>query len=176
MSARVEAALRSMASSFIKENRSERMSVGETSGPIHPVPTRRGGYRYQFYDKHHGRGAPDVARWMPSITHHEEFAIFDAADQNEFSDEQGCLFGVGPRDEDGEIPDLGTWGQQIAEFPFARPNATWHGYPLCPLAEAGPENRKGEKGRPSRIVFLRMEAVGVLTPRERKRLYKGDHL
>ncbi len=37
------------------------MSIGETSGPIHPVLTRRSGYRYLFYDKHHGRGAPDAA-------------------------------------------------------------------------------------------------------------------
>ena len=76
----------------------------------------------------------------------------------------------------GHIPDLGTWGQQIAEFPLARPNDPWHGYPLWPLGEEGPENRKGEKGRPSKSVFLRMEAVGLITHRERKKLYKGDHL
>jgi len=80
------------------------------------------------------------------------------------------------RDEAGHIPDLGTWGQQIAEFPLARSNDPWHGYPLWPLGEEGPENRKGEKGRPSKSVFLGMEALGLITHRERKKLYKGDHL
>ncbi len=66
--------------------------------------------------------------------------------------------------------------QQIAEFPYARPDETWHGYPLWPLIEAGPDNRRGEKSRPSKGVFLRMVAAQMLTPRERKRLQKGDHL
>jgi hypothetical protein len=152
------------------------MSVGETSGPIHPVPTQRSGYRYQFYDKHHGRGAPDAARWLPSTSEDEEFAVFDAADLGEISDERGWLYGVRPRSDGGVIPDLGTWGQQIAEFPFARPNETWHGYPQWPLVEAGPQNRKGEKSRPTKVVFRRMVAAGMLTHREWKRLYKGDHL
>ena len=152
------------------------MSVGESSGPVHPVPTRRSGYRYQFYDKHHGRGGPDAARWLPSLSREVEFAIFDMADLIELSDEHGRLYGIGPRDEAGDIPDLGTWGEQVAEFPYARPNEAWHGYPVWPLVEDGPENRRGEKSRPSKQVFQRMVQVGILTPRERKRLYKGDHL
>lgn len=131
---------------------------------------------YQFYDKHHGRGAPDVARWLREMSEDEEFAVFDTADANEISDERGWLYGVRPRDAEGDIPDLGTWGQQIAEFPHARPNETWHGYPLWPLVEAGPENRKGEKSRPSKDVFSKMVAAGMLDDRQRKRLYKGDHL
>ena len=168
--------MRSTTLASIEIDRSDRMSTGETSGPIHPVATRVSGYRYQFYDKHHGRGAPDVARWLPEMSQDEEFAVFDTADANGISDERGWLYGVRPRDDDGEIPDLGTWGQQVAEFPYARPNETWHGYPLWPLVEAGPENRKGEKSRPSKGVFLRMEAARMLTPRERKRLQKGDHI
>jgi hypothetical protein len=152
------------------------MSVGESSGPVHPVPTRRSGYRYQFHDKHHGRGGPDAARWLPSLSREVEFAIFDTADLIELSDEHGRLYGIGPRGEAGDIPDLGTWGEQVAEFPYARPNEAWHGYPVWPLVEHGPENRRGEKSRPSKQVFQRMVQVGILTPRERKRLYKGDHL
>jgi hypothetical protein len=152
------------------------MSIGETSGPIHPVPTRRSGYRYLFYDKHHGRGGPDAARWLPSLSRDDEFAVFDVADEADLADERGWLYGMRPRDAAGHIPELGTWGQQVAEFPLARPNDPWHGYPLWPLGEEGPENRKGEKGRPSKRVFLRMEAVGLITQRERKKLYKGDHL
>ncbi len=152
------------------------MSTGETSGPIHPVPTRVSGYCYQFHDKHHGRGAHDVARWLPEMSEEEEFAVFDTADANGISDERGWLYGVRPRDDEGEIRDLETWGQQIAESPHARPNETWHGYPLWPLVEAGPDNRRGEKSRPYKDVFLRMEAAQMLTPRERKRLQKGDHL
>jgi hypothetical protein len=163
-------------STLSRSPRGNRMSTGESSGPIHPAPTRRSGYRYLFYDKHHGRGAPDAARWSPDVDMDEEFAVFDAADFHDLADERGWLYGVRERDEAGEIPDLGTRGQQVAEFPSARPNEPWHGYPLWPLAEAGPQNRKGEKLRPSKDVFMKMEAVGVLTLRERRRLYKGDHL
>jgi hypothetical protein len=110
------------------------------------------------------------------LSREEEFAVFDTADMNELSDERGWFYGIRPRNESGDIPDLGTWGQQLAEFPFARPNEAWHGYPLWPLVEEGPQNRRGEQSRPAKRVFDRMEAVGLLTHRERKRLYKGDHL
>ncbi len=46
----------------------------------------------------------------------------DVADRDDLSDERGWLYGILPRDEAGHIPDLGTWGQQIAEFPLARSN------------------------------------------------------
>jgi hypothetical protein len=139
-------------------------------------PTQRSGHRYLFYDKHHGRGVPDAAQWLPNLSRDEEFSIFDSADLNDVSDDRDWLYGVRVRDADGEIPDLGTWGQQIAEFPFSRPPSPWHGYPLWPLADIGPNNRKGEKHRPSKVVFLKLESNGILTLRERKRLYKGDHL
>lgn len=151
------------------------MSVGETSGPIHPIPTRRSGYRSQFYIKHHRGRVSDAAQWRPDMGQDEEFAVFDAADRHEIADERGWLYGVRLPDAAGVVPDLGMRGEQIAEFPFARPNETWHGYPLWALSEEGPANRRGEKARPSKGVFLRMEAVGLLTPRERKRLYKGEH-
>ncbi len=152
------------------------MSVGESSGPIHPVLTQRSGYRYLFYDKHRGRGGPDSSQWSVSLSQDDEFAVFDVADRDDLKAERGWLYGVRPRDAGGRIPDLGTLGQQIAEFPLARANDPWHGYPLWPLGENGPENRKGEKGRPSKVVFLRMEVVGLLTTRERKRPYKGNHV
>ena len=149
------------------------MSSGGDSGPLHPVPTRRSGYRYFFYDKHHGRDAR-AAQWLPDLSHDEEFAIFDTAVEQELSDERSWLYGVRPG-PGRTVRDLGTWGQQVAVFPFARPNEPWHGYPLGPLKEAGPPNRKGEKYWPSKAVFLRMEAVGLLTKRDKRRLLKGDH-
>jgi hypothetical protein len=155
---------------------SKRMSFGGISGPIHPEATRRSGYRYQFYEKHHGRGGLDAAQWLPTLSHEEEFTVFDTADFNEFSDERGWFYGIRLRNESRDIPDLGTWGQQIAEFPYARPNEVWHGYPVWPLVQAGPENRRGEKRRPSKGVFQRMVDVAMLTLRERTRLYKEDHV
>jgi hypothetical protein len=152
------------------------MSFGGISGQVQPEATRRSGYRYQFYDKHHGRGGLDAAQWLPTLTREEEFLVFDTADLNQLSDDRGWLYGMRPRNESGDIPDLGTWGQQLAEFPFARPKEPWHGYPLWPLVEDGPENRRGERSRPSRRVFHRMEELGLLTRREKKRLYKGNHL
>ena len=151
------------------------MAVGESSGPEHPIPTRRSGYRYFFYDKHHGKGSADSARWHPDLSQDEEFAVFDDADFHDVSDERGWLYGLG-RDGEGNVRDLGTWGQQVAEFPFARPPEPWHGYPLWPLSEAGPQNRKGEVSRPPKGVFVKMEAEGLVSPSERKRLIKGRHL
>ena len=149
------------------------MSVGEAgSGPIHPVPTRRSGYRYLFSEKHHGRGGPDAARWI--LTHDEEFGVFDLADFHDLSDERGWLYGI-RRDPDGRLVDLGTWNQQVAEFPHTREREPWHGYPLWPLKALGPDNRKGEKYRPSKEVFRKMEESGLLTLRECRRLVKGDH-
>lgn len=151
------------------------MATGENPGPEHPVATRRSGYRYFFYDKHHGKGAPDAARWQPDLTQDEEFEVFDEADAHDLSDERRWLYGIG-FSVNGEVRQLGTWGQQVAEFPFARAAAAWHGYPLWPLWEAGPQNRKGEESRPAKEVFLKMENVGLLTTSQRKRLLKGKHL
>jgi hypothetical protein len=151
------------------------MSIGEDAGEIHPMQTRRSHHRYLFYVKHHG-GDHRAARWCPEISREAEFAIFDTADDLEISDERGWLYGVGARDADDHLPELGTWGQQVAEFPRARPEQPWHGYPLWPLEDAGPQNRRGEFARPSKQVFRIMVERGLLTDRERKRLTKGHHV
>ena len=83
--------------------RSDRMSIGETSGPIHRVPTRRSGYLYLFYNKHHGRGGPEAAQWLPGLSRDDEFAVFDVADRDDLSDVRGWLYGMRPRDEAGHI-------------------------------------------------------------------------
>jgi hypothetical protein len=150
------------------------MATGETSGAIHPDPTQRSGHRYLFYEKHHGRGGPDAAQWLPDLSRDDEFAVFNAADLHDISDERNWLYGV-RIDADGKVLFLGTAGQQIAEFPFARPNEPWHGYPHWPLKDAGPENRRGEKLRPSKSVFLKLEAANLLTTRDRKRLFRRKH-
>ena len=68
------------------------MSVGGEPGHLHPVATQRNGFRYFFYDKHHGRGGPAVARWSPDLSEDEEFAIFDQADLLDLSDANGNLY------------------------------------------------------------------------------------
>ena len=99
-----------------------------------------------FYDKHHGRGAPDAARWLPILSRDDEFAVFDVADREDLSDERGWLYVDAARGtRQGHIPDLGTWSQQIAEFPLARSNDPWHGYPLWPLGEEGIRESKGRE-------------------------------
>lgn len=152
-----------------------RMSSGESSGPIHPTSTKRK-YQYQFTAKHHRRGGPDAARWLPTLSSEEEFGVFASADTHEIMDERGWLYGAGSRDGLGVLPDLRTWGQQLAEFPHARAGEPYHGYPLWPLVDGGPENRRGEDARPSKAVFSRMVEVDLISDRERRRLYKGDHL
>ncbi len=78
-------------------------------------------------------------------------------------------------DSAGNLRDLGTWQQQVAEFPFANPVVPWHGYPIWAVSELAPPNRSGQKMRPAKTVFAKMQEVGLITRRQRKRLFKGDH-
>jgi hypothetical protein len=139
----------------------------------HPDPTDESGYRYQFTPKHHG-AVPDAAQWLPSLTLDEEFAIFNAADEHDLSDDRGWLYGI--QGEGDGLRDLGTWAQQMAEFPSAGEGQAWHGYPIWAVNELAPPNRRGQKMRPEKEVFLKMERAGLLTARLRKRLFKGDHV
>src|SRR5438067_1620202 len=118
---------------------------------VHAEVTGRSGYQYQFTPKHHGAD-PGAAQWLPDLTLAEEFAVFNAADQHDLSDDDGRLYGVQPDDGDG-LRYLGTWNQQVAEFPVAREGEAWHGYPLYPVSELAPQDRQGEKYRPAKAVF-----------------------
>jgi hypothetical protein len=140
---------------------------------VHGTLTGRSNYRYQFTPKHHGADGT-AAQWLPNLSLDEEFAVFDEADEHEISDEEGRLYGV-QRDTEGELRYLGTWNQQVAEYPVAREGEAWHGYPLYPLIELGPENRRGQKGRPAKEAFDKMARAGIITRGQRRRLLKGDH-
>jgi len=140
----------------------------------HPHPTQRSGCRYLFTAKHHGGGPPDAAQWSSDLTEAEEFSVFDTADLHALADGRQWLYGVLP-DGAGGLRDLGTWSQQVAEFPLANAGQPWHGYPLWAVSELAPQSRQGEKYRPERAVFDLMVAAGLITERQKKRLLKGDH-
>ena len=139
----------------------------------HDVVTDRSSFRYHFTPKHHG-GDAAAAQWLPSLTLDEEFDVFNLADSHELSDERGWLYGI--RRLGNDLQDLGTWGQQLAEFPSARLEEAWHGYPIWSINGLAPPNRRGEKMRPDKQVFIKMEDAGLLTKPQRKRLLKGDHV
>jgi hypothetical protein len=141
--------------------------------PEHPEATRRNNYRYIFTGKHHGGGSSTDARWLPDLSRDAEFSVFDNADWFEVCDEGGWLYSV--LSDGDELRDLGTWAQQVAEFPFARAGTPWHGYPVWAVNQAAPDNRGGDKMKPAKAVFSRMEEVGLITERQRKRLWKGQH-
>lgn len=140
---------------------------------LHDGTTQRRHLQYLFTAKHHGADR-EAARWLPGLTADKEFSVFDLADLHDLSDERGWLYGVLRAEVEG-LRSLGTWNQQMAEFPSANEGQPWHGYPIYPLKGLGPENRRGEKCRPSKEVFSKMVMNGVLTSRERKRLSKGDY-
>lgn len=152
------------------------MSVGGEPGHLHPTATQRSHYRYFFYDKHHGRGGPEAARWLPALNEDDEFAIFDQADLLDLSDEHRNLCGIsiapGP---EREVRYLGTRRQQIAKFPAAHPDAHWHGFPLGPL-----ERNDGEPHPPVRPLphdtLRKMVTSGLLDESQRRRLMKGKHI
>jgi len=141
---------------------------------LHKVPTQKRELRYLFTDKHHGGGTSEDACW--TITRAEEFSVFDAAFLMDIFDEDGRLYGVLP-DGNSSLRELGTWQQQVAEFPVASQNAFWHGYPILWAAnELAPSNRASQKCRPSKVVFALMEARGLITGGQKRRLMKGDHV
>lgn len=134
--------------------------------------TERSRYGYEFTPKHHG-AVPGAAQWLPSLSYDDEFQVFNVADREDLSDGRGWLYGV--RKVADELLDLGTWCQQVAEFPSASAGQAWHGYPIWSVSELAPGNRRGHRMRPDRTVFDKMEAAGMLTKRQRRRLLKGDH-
>lgn len=144
------------------------------ANPIHPTATRKRQYRYIFMDKHHGGGKADDACWAPDLTRSDEFSVFDQADHLDIVDVAGRFYGV-LRTAEGVLLVLGTWHQQIAEFPRANDGVPWHGYPIWPVNDDAPGNRSHQLMRPGRSIFSRMEQVGLITVRQRKRLFKGDY-
>lgn len=140
---------------------------------VHPVTTEVRNRQYQFTPKHHGAG-PNAAQWLPSLTYAEEFAVFNVADRHELSDRREWLYGLQPLGD--ALQDLGTFEEQIAELPLAPAGQPWHGYPIWPLSKIAPAGRRGEKSRPGREVFDKMEKASLLTARQRKRLFKGEHV
>jgi len=154
--------------------------------PHHRVTARRR-LQYLFTPKHHG-GSATASCWLTAITFDEEFAIFDRADgilvalpggdNEQVADSAGNLYGYeilgGTRQH---LRELGTWDQQIAEYPVQQAGAPWHGYPIWPInpIETLPQFQ-GQRCRPDPGVFRRMEQLGHITAGHRKRLMKGDFI
>ena len=130
---------------------SEQMDVRRRE--FRPDPSRatqRSGYFYQFYDKHHGRGGPDAAEWLPSLSRQEEFSVFDSADLNELADEQGRMYGIRPRDETGSARPGVLWESRSRSSPMLGQMRHGMGIPSGRWSDQEPENRRGEKSRPSK--------------------------
>jgi hypothetical protein len=140
---------------------------------VHPTQTRVNGRQYQFTPKHHG-GEAGASCWIEELTREEEFRIFDDADAEAIHDDEGNHYGVARIAEEEGLRVIGTWSQQMAEFPVCEDGQPWHGYPCWPLNEMSPENRRGEKMRPAKEVFRKMCKAGLINRRESKRLMKGD--
>lgn len=157
------------------------MGKGGEPGHSHPERTKRSGHTYFFYEKHHGNGAPGASVWIHSLSEPQEFGIFNQADEFELADDRGNLYGLWIG-EGGEIKILGTAGQLVAKFPVADPGQPWHGFPLWPLKKEGrnDRNRNEEQLRKERPfpkeILIKMEAKGMLTPSQRKRLPRGKRL
>lgn len=138
---------------------------------LFPAVTRKSGYGYVLHPDHRGGGNRSDSVW--AVTPEEEFGCFDLADWHTVQDSKGNLFGV-LRGEDAELRRLGTADQLVAKFPFTGPNLAWHGYPLYPVDSRVAENRKGQRLRPEKVVFVTLESSGMVTGPERRRLEKGE--
>jgi hypothetical protein len=132
----------------------------------HPVRTRNNQYRYVFTAKHHGADK-SAAQWRKDLSEDDEFAVFDGADQMNLSDMAGNLYGAIP-DGDDSLIMLGSLQEQIAKFPCAAAQSSWHGYPIWARTE--------QKYRPTDEVFEKMVQAGLIQEWMRRRLMKGDHV
>ena len=155
------------------------MASGEDPCPVYaiegqPVLTHRSQLRYCFYFAHHGRGTRDDSQWIEDLSEAEEFSVFDLADRHEIADPKGHLYGVRVGPDPHTILDLGTEGEQIALFWKAHEGHPWHGFPLWPLGNDEPANRR--KVVVPKAVLVRFEQVNLLLPDQRKRLQKGDRI
>ncbi len=152
----------------------------------HPVLTARRGLTYQFTPKHHG-GNANASCWLTALTFAQEFSIFDradgivvavpGADNRQVADAAGNLYGyevLGAASQ--HLRELGTWDQQMAEYPVQQAGAPWHGYPIWPIGPLAPPKFQGQRCRPDPLVFDRMVQLGDITASYRKRLKKGDFL
>jgi hypothetical protein len=107
------------------------------------VPSKRRGLIYVFTPKHHG-GDRSASCWLTGLSLDEEFEIFDRADgiieapadNRQLADADGNLYGYEVLKTGlHHLRELGTWHQQMAEFPVQKAGAVWHGYPIWPIDE-----------------------------------------
>lgn len=112
----------------------------------------------------------------------EEFEIFDRADgivvqppndNRQIADADGNVYGYTVL-ADGSLEEIGTWHQQLAEFPNPAGGAVWHGYPIWPVGPMAPQNLQGQRCRPDSSVFDRMVDLGHISAGQRKQLKKGE--
>lgn len=149
------------------------MPNGHYPGPLHPERTRRSGYEYFFYDKHHKAGYSEHAQWLPEMTHDEEFAVFDMGDFHDLSNEKGDLYGL--RLSEGKVMALGTRDEQVAEFPVAQAGHAWHGYPVWPIMRLDQDRRRRKSPAPLKVL-AKMRDAGLITESKRKRLARGKSI
>lgn len=77
-------------------------------------------------------------------------------------------------DDAGDLQELGTWDEQVAEFqPGTAASDPWHGYPQWPVDRFGPPNRRKQQCCPDRQVFDLMVAAAMITKLQRRRLLAG---
>lgn len=147
------------------------MSNGHDRGPLHTETTRRSGYQYFFYDKHHRVGYSSDAQWLPDMARDEEFGVFDLADWHDLSNEKGDLYGLRLNSE-GTILILGTREEQVAEFPVTQEGHAWHGYPTWPIMRLD-RDKKQRKSPVPREALAKMKKAGLISEKQRKRLAGG---
>ena len=146
-----------------------------------PTQSTRRNLSYVFTPKHHG-ASKTASCWQPAMTLDEEFTVFDRADgivvqapadDRQVADADGNIYGYTVL-ADGTLDELGTWYQQLAEFPAQAAGAVWHGYPIRPIGPLAPQSFQGQKCRPNTSVFDRMFELGDITNGQRKLLKKGE--
>jgi hypothetical protein len=139
---------------------------------VHPEKSLKG-HPYKFHEKHRNCTRNDHGCWRKEYTRPMEFALFQDAETQEFSDEDENLYNV--HKDGNEYIELGTRQELMAFFWNPHSNAEWHGFPTWPIKTREDYNRKGERYRPSKIVMQKFVDKGRMSERDADRIRRGDY-
>lgn len=99
------------------------------------------GKTYRSLNLHRSEGWQHKSIWSESVSRQEEFALFDAADRDEWQDSRGYWGFQGDT-----APTIGTRNERMAHFPHKTDSADdWHGFPVHITVARRPEKGLVEK-------------------------------
>jgi hypothetical protein len=138
-------------------------STVATPAGVRIGPTAAGSH-YLARNDHQHFAAPGRNRWGATCLPPDQYALFESAEQGDWSDSRSHLWAVAPG-----LAVIGLEGQRVSKFP-ARANSTddWHGYPVSAL-----DPKREFEHRPEPKLVSRWFEAGLIDARQRALINRG---